>query len=70
VIAQLILHDMDSHRLNNENLEEFKLLPYRYILLLSGLAELHANCEMFGGKESESFKIKFKRLEKFGSRVL
>lgn len=36
--------------------------------LVVALAELYANAELFGGIESDSFKIKFKRLEKLGNK--
>lgn len=38
-------------------------------LMLTSLAELHANGEMFGGFQSDSFKIKFKKLTKLGNKI-
>lgn len=40
------------------------------ILLLSALSELHANAQMFGGISSESFCIKYKRLNKRAKKIL
>lgn len=39
-------------------------------LLLTALSELHANAQLFGGVDSDSFKIKFKRLEKRAKKCL
>jgi hypothetical protein len=39
-------------------------------LLLTGLAEVHANAKMFGGLESTSFKIKFSQIEKRGNAII
>jgi len=62
-IADLIEQDMDLHTLKPEQVHEFiqrKTFPY---LLLSCIAEINSNASMFGGYESESFKIKYKRLQ-------
>ena len=37
--------------------------------MITALAELHSNAAMFGGIESTSFKIKFKKLEKLGGKI-
>lgn len=68
--AELMRHDMDIHLLKNEQVEEFSKLPYALILLLSGLCEIHANSEMFGGIESTSFKIKWKHINQRGKKIL
>lgn len=69
-IAKLIRMDMDIHTLTPEGVEEFKSRPEAVTLLLAGLSELHSNAVMFGGIESTSFKIKWKRLNKLGRRIL
>lgn len=66
-IANLILLDMTVHKKDMEEL--FLNSKYAKILLLVGLCELHANAEMFGGINSDSFKIKLKRLNKNGKRI-
>ena len=38
-------------------------------LLLTGLAEIHANAGMFGGVASVSFKIKWKQLDRRGQAI-
>lgn len=59
-IAHLILHDLDIH-LPSTNMEDFYELKDSLILLLTGLAEIQANAELFGGQNSSSYKIKYKR---------
>lgn len=49
--------------------EEFAGRPHAVALLLTGLAEVHANASMFGGIESTSFKIKWKNLDKRGRAI-
>jgi hypothetical protein len=42
---------------------EFQKNPTLVInLLFSALAEVHSNCQMFGGVDSTSFKIKLKKV--------
>lgn len=67
--ASLMAQDMDLHTLKAEDCEEFARRPDAGLLLLAGVASLHANAQDFGGAESESFKIKFKRLSARGQRI-
>lgn len=69
-ISNLILHDMDIHLIKNININSFCDMNYCLILLITGLAEIHANSDMFGGIESTSFKIKFKHINKNGKRII
>lgn len=69
-IAELIGLDMICHtesadQIAGRNLSNATLCS----LLLTALAEIHSNASMFGGIESTSFKIKFKKLEKTGNRL-
>lgn len=68
-IGRLILSDMDIHRLRKENIEEFIKRKECITLLIVGLAEIHSNAEMFGGFNSDSFKIKWKRINKLGKII-
>jgi hypothetical protein len=68
-IGRLIAMDMDIHTLKSEQVEEFCKRPECCSLLLSGLAEIHANAEMFGGIESTSFKIKWKQIDRRGNQI-
>lgn len=70
VAADLILHDMDIHTLKADGVKEFFQNPYALTLLLTGLAEIHSNCQMFGGPESTSFLIKKKQIFKRGKQIL
>lgn len=68
--ADLMLHDMDMHLLKSDQVEEFSKNENALILLVTALCEIHSNAEMFGGIESTSFKIKWKKINKFGKRIL
>lgn len=70
VIADLIAMDMDALLLKHEGVPEFARRPQARALLLTALAEIHANAEMFGGRESVSFKSKWKNLDRRGKAVL
>lgn len=59
-----IRHDMDIHTISSSEIPAFCRIDGSIVLLLTGLAELHANAQMFGGLESESFKIKYKHLNR------
>jgi hypothetical protein len=64
-VADLILHDMDVHIIKADGFDEWvsKLSKTQVIIhFIVGLAELYSNCQMFGGQESTSFKIKLKSL--------
>ena len=67
--AGLMAQDMDLHVLRAEEAEDFARRPDAALLLLAGVASLHANAADFGGTESDSFKIKFKRLSSRGQRI-
>ena len=70
-VSELILHDMDLHCLKAEGIEDFiqntNNIP---TLMLTSLAELHSNANMFGGIESDSFKIKYKSLNKRSKQII
>lgn len=69
-IGTLIEQDMLCHQLRPADAEAFASNPNALILLTTALCELHANASMFGGFQSDSFKIKWKRLDKCGAIVL
>lgn len=69
-IAGLIGMDMDIHTLRGDDIEEFANRKEAISLLITGLCEIHSNAEMFGGIESVGFKIKWKHLNKMGSRIM
>lgn len=68
--ARLMRMDMDAHLLTGDQVEEFAARPEAVTLLLTALAEVHANATMFGGTSSTSFKIKSKHLARRGKQVL
>ena len=69
-VAELIRHDLDIHTLKSCELEQFMKLNKNHLThLVVGLAEILANALMFGGFQSDSFKIKFKHLERRGNAM-
>ncbi len=70
ITAFLIKSDMDIHTLKSEGVDKFCLNPYALTLLLSGLAEIHSNSQMFGGIDSTSFKIKWKCINQRGKQII
>lgn len=73
IVSELIKSDMVIHLMKPSEVDDF-IDGYDYMtiytLLITALCELHSNASMFGGKESVSFKIKFKSLEKVGSKII
>jgi hypothetical protein len=70
LVARLIGQDMDIHLLKDAGVAEFAARPYASALLLTGLAEIHANAGMFGGLDNDSFKIKWKVIDRRGMAIL
>lgn len=68
-VARLMGMDMDIHLLKAEGIPAFIARPEAATLLLTGLAEVHANAAMFGGIESTSFKMKLKHLKRRGKSI-
>lgn len=69
-IGDLIRDDMLCHTLRPAGATAFASNPNALMLLVTALCELHANASMFGGISSDSFKAKFKRLEKSGNIIV
>ena len=61
---------MEIHLLKSEDIDKFCQNPYALTLLIVGLSEIHTNSEMFGGKDSDSFKIKLKRITQRGKKII
>ena len=71
IAADLVLKDMEIHTLlpNEEVVRNyFQTEQHAWLLLLVALCELHSNAILFGGFESDNFKIKWKKLNKIGKR--
>lgn len=67
--AELMRMDMQIHTLKAVDIPEFCRHRGAPTLLLAGLAEVHSNAQMFGGLESQSFKIKWGHLERRGKAI-
>ena len=72
LISLLILNDMNIHTFKASEIEKMiKEIPELTIsLLITGLAEIHANADMFGGLDSIGFKIKYKQINQRGKQIL
>jgi hypothetical protein len=68
-IAKLILMDMQIHTIKAAEIDDLIQHPEAITLLLAGLAEVHSNARMFGGIESQSFKIKWNQINKRGKTI-
>lgn len=72
-VAYLMSKDMDFHTARAGDYATLWQHPLAPTLYLTAWAEIYANAEMFGGVESDSFKIKRKRLiqaaKKFAKEV-
>jgi hypothetical protein len=62
--------DMDAHMLKADDIAEFATRPDAITLLVTAVAEVHSNALMFGGLDSDGFKIKAKHLDKKGRQVI
>lgn len=67
---QLIAMDMDFHTKRGDELLELCRSVFAPILYFTAWAEINANAEMFGGRSSESYKIKRSRLLQAGKKLL
>jgi hypothetical protein len=65
-IGELIRHDMDFHVARPDDIPVFVTLKDAPTLMVVAIAEVHANAEMFGGLDSNGFKIKFAQLDRRG----
>jgi len=69
-IGQLILRDMEIHIIKAKDIPEFcRDKNIAITLLLAGLAEVHSNAAIFGGVESQSFKIKWRQIDRRGRAI-
>lgn len=77
IVSFLIEHDMDIHLFNQDQMKlvhtrDYVSMTNSYIiasLYLTSISEVLANAEMFGGYNSDSFKIKMKKLVRNGNHI-
>jgi hypothetical protein len=62
----MLLHTGTAEEILNKNLD----IKDSMTLLITALAELHSNAEMFGGIDSTSFKIKWKTIDRRGKMLM
>ena len=75
LIGRLIQQDMDIHIIKATELKKFIGIDdfdhkIAISLLITGLAEIHANAKMFGGLNSTSYKIKYKQINSRGKQII
>lgn len=68
-VIRLIKNDMLIHRSKCNDISKLFELRERMTLLVMSLAEVHANSELFGGVESDSFKMKYKKIDSRGKAL-
>lgn len=69
-IGRLIGMDMLIHTIKDIDIKNFSKHKESISLLITGLAEIHANALMFGGIDSVSFKIKYKQIDRRGNALI
>ncbi len=70
LVGNLIGNDMLCHITKPKDFLSICDVENIEVLLCAGIASIHANADMFGGFDSDSFKMKFKNLDKLGERIL
>lgn len=71
IVADLIGYDMALHRDTVDQIKSYNWSKeIAFTLLITAFAEIHSNAKMFGGIESTSFKIKWKKLDKRGKMLM
>jgi hypothetical protein len=72
-VANLIGWDMVLHTASADQIDEYLAdewtLADASTLLLTALAEVHSNARLFGGIQSNSFKSKWKKIERRGRQI-
>lgn len=70
LIQELMRKDMLFHLAKSDDFEVIWSDPLAPTLYVTAWAEILANCTMFGGQDSTSFKIKKKKLIQAGKKYL
>lgn len=71
IVADLIGYDMAMHVDTAETIKSYNWdIKTAFTLLITSFAEIHSNAKMFGGIESVSFKMKWKKLDKRGKMLM
>lgn len=70
IVGELIGMDMLAHTVKGDDLQAFVKHSYAPSLLLTALAEVHANAKQLNRLQSDGFKIKCKQLDKVAKNLL
>lgn len=67
----MLKYDMCPHTARGDELDQFLMMDIAPTLVLTGIASIYANAEvLFGGFETDSFKMKLKHTKKLIKRLV
>lgn len=69
-VIRMIAQDMDLHRSRAEDIPDLISRKEIITLLFVAICEVHSNAELFGGFDSDSFRIKLKKIYSRGKAIL
>ena len=69
-VAKLIGMDMIIHTMKATDIDDFIKNQEAITLLVVALGEIHSNANMFGGINSDSFKIKYSQINRRGKQIV
>lgn len=69
-VARLMEMDMLIHTIKDKDIANFSQNKEWATLLVVGLSEIISNSQLFGGYNSNSFKIKFKQIDRRGKALM
>lgn len=70
IISYLMCHDLDLLIMKPSEADAYEITKFTPTQILCAFAAIYSNSGMFGGLESESFKIKKKKLLKSSQRII
>lgn len=70
IISYLMLHDLDLLIMKPSEADLYEITKFTPTQILCAFAAIYSNAPMFGGLESESFKIKKKKLLKSCLKII
>lgn len=71
IVEELIGYDMSLHSDTVDVIQSYNwYIKTAFTLLITSFAEIHSNASMFGGIESTSFKMKYKKLDQRGKMLM
>lgn len=68
IANDMVIHTATADEINQKLVEEWSIKD-SLTLLMAALAEIHSNAKMFGSIESNSFKSKWKKIDRRGKQI-